>query len=431
MKTRFAILLLFLTAWVYASAQAPNAKELMNQFRYKEAVEWLNGQPESVENLLLKAESYEKLYDYPAAIAAYETVFAQDTTRLPIIISLAETYYLAGDSEASLRYWTKALQQSPDNVYLKTKKAVAHYRTSDWKGTIESAKKVFETDSVPMLLRMTGDANLNLLQSDSALFYYTKAIEKNPADHLAVHKLANVYYSAKLYDEAIEITDDYLQKINPNRKTIGQLNGMAHYSAGNYKKAIERLTRNTELGDSTYSTSYFLGMSYYASKLYFFSVPWLEKAYLINNNDINLLYYYGTALSRTYDRKKGIEILQEGMSKIETFMEMRYDFHLSFAGAYLASGNHAKAAEHYKSALGLQPDQTPLLYNIAHTYDIAKDYKNAIDYYERFLKTKPKDLDASKPIDPHGNEKMDTEEAYYRMTFKRVSELKEELFFKR
>ncbi len=411
-------------------AQQDSVKNLMQQYRYKEAIEWLDNQPETVDNLLLKAESYEKLYDYYAATSTYEKALAQDSTQLSIIIALADSYYQIGDSDKSLGYWTKALQLSPESIYLKTKKAIAHYRISDWIGTIESCEKVFATDSVPLLMRMTGDANLQLLRVDTALFFYYKTIEKNPTDYIAVNKLANFYYAAQIYPEAIETTGNYLENINPNQKSVGQLHGMALYSNGDYKDAIERLELNTELGDSTYTTSYFLGMSYYASKHYYDAIPWLKKAYLIKADDVNLLYYYGTALSRAYDRKRGLEILQEGVDMIEKQMEMMYDFDISFAIAYNTSGNQLKAIQYYKSAIKRQPDKTIILYNIARTYDIMKNYKEALEYYERFMKTKPKDWDIDSPVGSD-NEDIRKKEFYYIMASNRIPKLKEELFFEK
>ncbi|MGV8962833.1 MAG: tetratricopeptide repeat protein [Candidatus Saccharimonadaceae bacterium] len=429
MKTKIISILLLSMISTYVLAQANQAKDLIQQLRFSEAIEWLKNQPETIDNLLLNAESHEKLYDYYAATSIYEKALAHDSTQLSIIIALAESYYQAGDSDKSLVYWTKALQLSPENIYLKTKKAIAHYRISDWKGTIESCKKVFETDSVSLLMRMTGDANLQLLRSDSALFYYTKTVEKNPSDHIATNKLADFYYSAQLYTEAIQRTGNYLENINPNQKSVSQLHGMALYSNGDYKEAIKQLELNTQLGDSTYTTSYFLGMSYYASKHYYESIPWLEKAYLIKADDVNLVYFYGTALSRTYDRKRGIEILQEGVDIIEKQMEMIYDFDISFANAYQASGNYLKAIQYYKSAIKRQPDKKTRLYNIAHNYDNNKNYKEAIYYYERFLNTKPNDLDISKPIGSSGKDNVEMKEFYYYMTSIRIPKLKEELFF--
>ncbi len=52
------------------------------------------------------------------------------------------------------------------------------------------------------------------------------------------------------------------------------------------------------LGDSTYTTTYFLGMSFFAMKRYYEAIRWLALAYeQAPQPDVNLLYYYGTALS--------------------------------------------------------------------------------------------------------------------------------------
>lgn len=426
MKIRLTISIVLSLISISVSAQNVSPKDLMRQFRYGEAIEILQTQPETTENLLLKAECFEKMYDYRSAITAYDKALAAEPDNLSLIISLAECQLLAGNAEESLKYWTFANEASPQNLFLKIKKAMAHYRASDWRGTIVASDEVFAQDSVPTLLRMTGDAYLNMGNSVGTL-YYRAAIDKNPTDYLAVGKLCDFFYSQQMYDSVINLSDWYLREINPDQKSIGQLNGMANYSSGNYKASIERLKRNTELGDSTYTTTYFLGMAYYASKLYFDATRWLEIAYKQKSDDIRLLFYFGTALARTYDPKKGLEVLTAGEEKIAEFNEMLYDFDLSFAQAYSRIRDTGKSLERFKAALKKRPDNYSLLYNIAYTYDGLKDYKNALSYYEQFLKTKPKAL----KTDLDAEEDKTTSAVYYRISAERVSKLKEELFFER
>ncbi len=111
-------------------------------------------------------------------------------------------------------------------------------------------------------------------------------------------------------------------------------------------------------------------------------------------------------------------------------MEMMYDFDISFAIAYNTSGNQLKAIQYYKSAIKRQPDKTIILYNIARTYDIMKNYKEALEYYERFMKTKPKDWDIDSPVGSD-NEDIRKKEFYYIMASNRIPKLKEELFFEK
>ena len=254
----------------------------------------------------------------------------------------------------------------------------------------------------------------------------------NPADHVTLRTLCDFYYSAQVYDSVISLTDHYLAEIDPDRKSIGQLNGMAHYVTGDYKQAIDRLKRNTALGDSTYTTTYFLGMSYYASKLYYDATRWLGLAYeLAPQTDVNLLLFYGTSLSRTYDRKKGIEILNEGVEYIGSLEEMLFDFDLSLADAHRRSNAPSKAIEYSQSAWKRRPQTYSVLYNIAIMYDEMEEYDSALTYYERFLKTAPREVDVdSGPANQSELEQMTTTQIFYKAAAQRVRELKKTMFLK-
>lgn len=432
MKTRIFILILLAARFLPGLAQAYQVQEAMRDYRYREAIALLERAPESVENELLKAECYQKLYDYPAALDIYESLIAGNHETIRILTAAADCATQAGDHETSLRYWLKACELSPGNLYLQTKKVVAFYRADDWQGTIRASEEVFRQDTIPMLLRLVGDAHMQL-GDEVGLLYYMKALEMNPADHVTLRKLCDFYYSAKLYDTVISLTDHYLAEIDPDRKTIGQLNGMAYYVTGDYKKAIDRLKRNTALGDTTYTTTYFLGMSYYASKLYFDAAKWLGLAYdQAPQKDVNLLLYYGTSLARSYDRKKGIEILNEGVEMIEKVQEMLFDFDLSLADAHHRSNAPSKAIEYYQSAWKRSPQTYSLLYTIANIYDEMEEHESALIYYERFLKTAPPEMDVdSGPANRSEPEQMSTMQIYYKAAARRVQELKKAMFFKK
>lgn len=421
--------LLFLHS-VYLLSQSNKVQEALHNYQYNEALILLELEPSTLENLQLKAHCYEKLYNYSSALDIYNQLMEEYPDNANLAISMAECAGQAGNTPLSLQCWVVADSLSPNNQFIQTRKAMAFYRNGDWEKTITQAKTIFEVDSVPMLMRMVGDAYLYMSEEDSAIWYYAKTIERNPADHVAVSKLGNVYLRAKFYDAVINLTQTYLENITSDHHQIGLLNGMAHYSAGNYKEAIERLRENVILGDSSYTTCYYLGMSLYASNLYHEATTWLEKAYKQGGNDINLFYYYGTALTWTYNRKRGIEVLSEGVAIIEEFYEKLFDFDRSFGDAYMRSDNYPKAIEYYKSAYKRDPNAHSLLYNIGYCYDLNKDYKNAVTYYERFLKTAPEgwDADVENLVDGETGKSSSTDRLY-RYVSRRLERLKEELFF--
>lgn len=447
LRSIFFCLLLLQPVWLWAQLNdmQDSLQNALRQYRYNEALMLLETVPLTRENRLQQAQCYEKLYNYTSALPIYKQLTEEYPDETNLMIATAECASQAGDSRMSLQYWIAADSLSPGNQFIQTRKAMAFYKNNNWTETIAQSKTVFETDSVPMLLRMVGDSFLYSNQADSAILYYYKTIEKNPMDYLAVNKLGNIYLAAKFYTATIDLTQAYLDSINPNQPMVGQLNGMAHYSEGNYQEATQRLKDNVELGDSSYTTCYYLGMSLYARKLFYEATTWLEKAYNQNDTDVNLLYYFGTSLSRTYDRKRGIEVLAEGVEKIDKIYAMMFDFDQSFADAYVRSKNYTKAIEYFQSAYKRNPDYYPMLNNIGNCYELMKDYKNAITYYERFLKTEPQAIakateiveiteeteidELLKEIVLRKKREIENMKAAYRVAEKRIEKLKEELFF--
>src|SRR5690606_20273043 len=111
-----------------------------------------------------------------------------------------------------LKYWIKTDSLSPENLFFQTKKAIAYYRNGNWQETIESTQTVFQSDSIPLLLRMTGDAFQNIHEPIWANYFYTKAYEKNPSDHLSLSRICEYFYAMEEdgYDTVAVMTEKYL-----------------------------------------------------------------------------------------------------------------------------------------------------------------------------------------------------------------------------
>lgn len=162
MKPSIIILIVLASSFSGGYAQTDQASEAMRSYRYREAIELLESAPESEENQLLKAECYQMLNDYPAALEIYKSLTTSKNESVGILTAAADCASQAGEYKLSLSYWLKARELSPDNLYLKSRVAVAYYRAGDWQGTLTAAEEVFRQDSIPMLLRMAGDAHIRL-----------------------------------------------------------------------------------------------------------------------------------------------------------------------------------------------------------------------------------------------------------------------------
>lgn len=192
-KILLSVALIFCS--IIAVSQSNDVRSALQNYRYEEALSLLGNEPETTENLLLKASCHEKLYNYTDALAVYEKLLPNNPENVEIVISAAECASQAGATETALNYWIKADSLSPENLFFQTKKAIAYYRNGNWQETIESAQTVFQSDSIPLLLRMTGEAFLNLNDPIEAGYYYSKAYEKNPSDHLSLGRICEFYYA--------------------------------------------------------------------------------------------------------------------------------------------------------------------------------------------------------------------------------------------
>ena len=66
------LFLIFLFTTLFSTAQTVEIQNALNNNRYNDALELLDKEPITFDNLLLKAFSHEKLYNYPKALSIYE-----------------------------------------------------------------------------------------------------------------------------------------------------------------------------------------------------------------------------------------------------------------------------------------------------------------------------------------------------------------------
>ncbi len=426
MKDSKYILLLFLLSFGQVFAQKSDVHKLINQHRYKEALSFLNKENETTESLRLKALSYEKLFDYSNAIISYKKIVDTNPSDLDALINLAEAYDAAGNDNNALKNWITIQKLEPENPYFQLRLTQAYYKAGLWNETISSGNKVLSKDSISTIIRWIGDAYRNKNDIVNANYYYTKAIEKNPSDYRSLARLSDYFYSLgeQGYDTLYNVTNKYLTEIDSTQTTIGQFNGMALYGQGKFPEAIDRFAKNIALGDSSYTTLYYLGMSNFGYNHFYQAKKWLEKAYEINNKDMALGFYYASALIETKDNKKGLSIMSKILDRIEKIEDLKSKALKNMAVGYSQSGDLKNALSYYQKVYSIDKSDVTILYDIARMFDNAKDYNNALMYYQRLMKTRPE----QKPnVDPS---KKTMKDYLYENVSARIEVLKKEKFFK-
>ena len=111
-----------------------------------------------------------KIDTMPKAITIYKQLRQENPDDVGLCISLAECASQAGDARLTKQSWQAADSLLPNNRFIQTQKTVAFHRNGHWAETIEQAQAVLATDSIPLLLRLVGDAFQFNNNRDSAVW---------------------------------------------------------------------------------------------------------------------------------------------------------------------------------------------------------------------------------------------------------------------
>ncbi len=275
---------------------------------------------------------------YAAAIEFYKRAIAINQTHPEPFINLAQIFILQDDYTRANNVINHGLSILPSNKELTELKnslekqnanavysmAASLYNNQDYSGALENFLKIqYQT---PEILTMIGNCYYELKDSQNALIYYNKVLEKTPNDESVLLLSANVLMNLKREDEA----RTYLNKIltiNPNNTDA--------------KNTLQALNEGEEgaLLDSA--------VSLYEQKRFDEALDNLNKLVLKNPNNAYAHYYTGVI--------------------------------------YEEQNNLDGAIFEYKKSLSADPNFSLGYYTAAVALDKKENYKEALDYYDKYI----------------------------------------------
>ena len=224
-------------------------------------------------------------------------------------------------------------------------------------------------------------------QADSALWYYRKALALKPMNESVVAKAVNILITKADYDGAVAVMEPFLSE-DPDNTTIAPLKGLALYRKGDYEGAVQAFQRQEDIGNDSYPIHYYLGQSYWHTQVTYRAEKELIAAWQIDSSDVNLAYSIAAVkleAYRSFDKEikpwldKAWEMIQPDpalASRIQQQYGLAY---------YRRQDSWDKAIEHYKEAYRYNPKFISALSTIAYCYEVKKDYKQALQWYEKYL----------------------------------------------
>ena len=339
------------------------------------------------DSVLTRARYLKSIYRTDDAIELLSSLVQPDALDEGVLAELADCHFQSGAYDKASGTYFMLSFHSPENILYKIRLMQAYYRLKSYPQSIWAGKQVLQLDSIPAVVSFVGDGFRQIEQADSALWYYRRALSMKPMNEPVIAKAVNILISKEDYDGAIAVTEPLLAE-DPDNTTIAPLKGLALYRKGDYQSAIKVFQRQEEIGNDSYSIHYYLGQSYWHDLVIYRAEEELLAAWQIDSSDVNLAYSIAAVKLEAYrpferDVKpwldKALEMMQPDpvtMSRIH----QQYGF-----GYYREQDSWDQAIEHYKEAYRYNPKFISALSTIAYCYECKRDYRQAIQWYEKYL----------------------------------------------
>ena len=348
----------------------------------------LQAQTTHRDSVLAEARYLKSIYRTDDAIEKLSALVQPGAMDEGVLAELADCHFQSGAYEDAAGTYFLLSSRFPDNLLYKIRQMQAYYRLRDYPQSILAGRAVLQRDSIPAVVSFVGDAFKQVNRPDSALWYYRKSLALKPYNETVLSKAMGILLDAEDNDGAIALSEPFLAE-DPDNTTIAPLQGLAYYRKSDYETASKVFQRQQDIGNDTYPIHYYLGQSYWHTLVIYRAEQELLAAWQIDSTDVNLAYSIAAVKKeamRPFDREVK-PWLDKALKMLEPDPATMSRIHQQYALGYYGRDKYwDKAIEHYKEAYRYNPKLISALSTIAYCYQQKKEYKQAIEWYEKYLK---------------------------------------------
>ena len=378
----------------------------------------------------LRAKALRAMNRYPEALKEWNSLLQADSTNTKILIELAECYKLVGRTSEATPCYEKAVALHPENTYFRQQHIRALLATENYEQARNACHAWLDKDSLSATaFKLMGMAYEGMVDNPDALtnafMSYNAAYRIDSLDAQTVAHIAAIFNNNEQFQDAVDVTEKYRLTDTLNID-VNRQNAKAYCFLKDYPSAIKRYEALKAMGDNSFTTLYYLGVSHYGDNWMYGAYDNLLLAHKKSPMDVNVLYYLGKAAARTSWKKDGLGYLKEAIEiavPTDSLMARLYD---GLVECYRYMNDPYEKIEAMKKLYSYNKRYT-LFYHIAYTYDRKRDYANAVHYYEKYMALVPKDKQLA--LDDEGKPKPNVE-TLYQVAKRRVEKIKAEDFFR-
>ena len=336
---------------------------------------------------LSEARYLKSIFKTDAAIERLSGLVTPGVFDEEVLSELADCHFVNGDYETAAGTYQLLSLHEPDNLLYRIKQMQIAFRMKDYPASASLGRSILARDSIPAVAALAGDAYNLAGLTDSALVCYRQALALKPRNEAVVSKAANLQLTAKDYDGVLSMTGDYLA-MDPDNFTVAPIRGLAYYLSAQYDSATAVFKRLEDLGADNYPLHYYLGQSYWHTNVTYEAERELLKAWALDSSDANLAWAIAaveTEMHRSFE-KTVKPWLEKAEAMIQPDSALVSRIHQQYGTSYYRLEQFDQAIPHYQEAYRYNPSYIQAISTIAYCYERLKKYKEALAYYERYLK---------------------------------------------
>lgn len=412
----------FLCLWaLYSSAQNADIQREINLMNYEKALTLMGKDSKEATIIPFKIQALKGLNRYSEALSLLKGLKKNEPDNEQWNILLAECYKSSGNLYEACKAYNDVLKKDPEHSYARLQLINCLHSVENYPEMVNVCHDFIKRDSCALAFRLLGQAYEGKQDFVNAFGCYNKAYRKDSTDYLSLALATNIMNNNKQYKDVVDVTEKYRRRDSTN-VYVNQQNAKAHYFSQNYPTAIRRYEQLKKLGDHSFVTYCYLGISNYITQDFYAAKENLDTANILKPDDMYVLYYLAHSCVRTSWKKQGLKYMEQAIeltSVPDTTMIWLYD---GLVDCYSHGGSSQQQISALKKLYSYQP--YPIyLYKIGCLCYYLKDIKEYSSYLNRYLATEPKNR---KPKVINGKEVFTT----YDDARKRLNDLKEDEFFK-
>lgn len=405
------------------------------------------GEPDSAKAMIDLGTKYYNERKYEQAIAEYEKVlsnFPGTDFAAEAQFKIANVYHWGiKEPEKALDLYQKVMDNYPGSKFaiesLARIGSIYHWEfdTPDPQKAIEYYQRMLssapDSEYAPETMFWMGEAyNWMIGDKDKAMEVYQRLIDSYPGSKYAVKaqvRIAGIYRKQDDYWDDPKAKEIYERIVSehpqgPEAEEAGYFLGVFYLRKGDHESALREfrsaLNYSTDHIECLYWTGYQIASMHGCygcpapsggkdqEMLEQFLRVHREKfpascqrimAEKFGTHDAMLAQYYlGKFYFDENDYDKAIEMFPKVMDAIPKYDRIYYESHFYLAWSYALRKQYGDSVREYQKMLEYAKNKAGVLYNIATTYEEAKDFANAKVYYGKIIELYPGTSDADEAV---------------------------------